>query len=161
MHSKERIKKRIKETKRRVQLLLFSLLLFLCSSAFAQTAERVEALLNAKTVSYEQAAAFVLEAAEIYPTPASAFNYVIEQKWLSSNVKGTDEARLDALSLLIMKAFELKGGALYSLFQNPHYAYRELQSRDFIEGKTAPSTPVSGELLLFVINRTLAHKESL
>ena len=160
MHEKKKIMKRINGTKRIGRLILFSLFFFPCSLAFSQTAERVEALLNAKTVSYEQAAVFVLQAAEINANPAGAFRYAQEQHWLGANVSGNDEIRLDKLSLLVMKAFELKGGAFYSLFKNPHYAYRELQSLAFIEGKTAPSTPVSGELLLFVISRTLAYKET-
>jgi len=88
-----------------------------------------------------------------------AFRYVSDLGWLPQNATATDTARLDGLSLLIMKAFGLKGGAFYTLFQNPHYAYRELQYKKMIEGKTAPAMPVSGDLLLFILSRVLSHTE--
>ena len=145
-------------------LLLFSLFTF--NFSFAQTshpagaADRLEALFNTPKLNYEQAAAFVLEAADITAiSQAEAFRYATERNWLPKNAEARDTARLDGISLLIMKAFEIKGGAFYSVFQNAHYAYRELEYRKIIEGKTLPSNVVSGELLLFIIGRTLSYTE--
>jgi hypothetical protein len=147
--------------------LLLSIIFFLGSFVFepqlldAQSAERLEALLDSDAVSYEQATAFVLEAAEVSVNSGEAFRYASEQSWLPRSAKAADNVRLDGLSLLVMKAFELKGGAFYSIFKNPHYAYRELQYRKIIEGMTAPAIAVSGDLLFFIVNRVLEHQERL
>ena len=138
-------------------LLLFSLLTF--NFSLAQTAERLEALLNTPELSYEQAAAFVLEAADIQVRSEEAFRYAKEQGWLPKGIVGNDTARLDGVSLLIMKAFEIKGGAFYSVFQNTHYAYRELEYRNVIEGKTVPAMAVSGEMMLFIVGRVINERQ--
>ena len=134
--------------------LLFSLLTFAFS--FGQTADRIDVLFNTPELSYEQAAAFVLEASDILMSnQAEAFGYASEKGWLPKNAEARDTARLDGVSLLIMKAFEIKGGAFYSVFQNAHYAYRELEYRNVIEGKTVPAMAVSGEMMLFIVGRVM------
>ena len=152
--------------KNRRWLLFFSLFVFLCSFVFCQSAERLEVLLNTAALSYEQAAAFVLEAADIQMRSeklemrnGEEFKYAKDRGWLFGNVDGGDRVRLDSVSLLVMKAFELKGGAFYTLFQNPHYAYRELQYKKMIEGKNAPAMLVSGDMLLFILSRVLSHTD--
>ena len=47
----------------------------------------------------------------------------------------------------------------FSFFQNAHYAYRELEYRNVIEGKTVPAMAVSGEQLIFIINRVLSEQD--
>ena len=134
------------------------LLIVTCSLLFSQTADRIEALFDTQELSYEQAAAFVLEAADMQMSnQADAFRYATERNWLPKNVEARDRARLDGVSLLVMKAFEIKGGAFYSVFQNVHYAYRELEYRNVIEGKTVPAMAVSGEMMLFIVGRVLSE----
>jgi len=140
---------------------ILCLLIFNFSLAFAQSADRIEALFNTQELSYEQAAAFVLEAADVTNNQAEAFRYASEKGWLPKDAGARDTARLDGVSLLIMKAFEIKGGAFYSIFQNAHYAYRELEYRNVIEGQTVPSMAVSGDMMLFIIGRTLSYTEGL
>jgi hypothetical protein len=53
----------------------------------------------------------------------------------------------------------MKGGAFYTLAKTPHYAYRELLLQNIIQGRADPDMAVSGDLLLFVINRALEKKE--
>ena len=138
-------------------ILLFYFLTF--NFSFAQSADRIEALFNMQELSYEQAAAFVLEAADIYTSPGEAFRYATERNWLPKNAEARDMARLDGVSLLVMKAFEIKGGAFFSVFQNAHYAYSELEYRNVIEGKTVPAMAVSGEMMLFIVGRVLSEQE--
>ena len=144
---------------KRVKLLCFLLLLPVFLQA--QTAERVEALLNTDAVSYEQAAQLVLEAADVRVStgPADAFRYAAEQRWVPGKAEGGDIARLDGISLLIMRAFDLKGGMFYSLFKNPHYAYRELEYQNIIQGRSDPAMDVSGDFLLFMTGRALSVVE--
>jgi len=132
----------------------------------AQTAERIEDLLDIWALSYGQAALFVLEAADvpdIYGSsvisgPDEAFRFAAEHAWLPNDASGEDTARLDGISLLLMKSFDVKGGLLYTLFRNSHYAYRELVYKDIIQGKSEPGMAVSGDLLLFLVNRLLSCK---
>jgi len=150
-------------------------LLFLCfllifqSFLSAQTAIEIEELLNTPSVSYGQAARFVLKAAdsadssgqEGFFSPAEAFSFAAERAWLPGEAASNGEASLEGISLLIMRSFDMKGGLFYSVFKNSHYAYRELVYKDIIQGKTEPGMAVSGETLLFLVNRVLSCMESI
>ena len=150
----------------------FYLFFFLIFTAFlnAQTAEKLEELLNRSSLGYEEAVVFVFEAADVpnrygsefVSSPAAAFRFAAEQGWLPGNVKSNDTVTLDGVSLLIMHAFGLKGGILYSLLKNPHYAYRELVYQNIIQGRSDPQMAVSGDSLLLMISRifTLGEDES-
>jgi len=141
------------------------LLFFFFFGAFcvlsAQTAAEVETLLKAPSVTYAQAARFAIKASEAAAinNPGEAFNFAVEQKWLPKNVSPDSEARLDIISMLYMGSFRLKGGLFYSLFKNPHYAFRELAARKAFKGKSDPQTVVSGEQLLFITSRILSIVE--
>jgi hypothetical protein len=127
----------------------------------AQTAAEMETLLNTQAVTYAQAARFVLQAAEAatIANPAAAFKFAQEKDWLPKGVDPETPARLDGISLLFMRSFDLKGGLLYSFFKNPHYAYRELVYRQAIQGKADPQMAVSGYQLIFITNRLLESNE--
>lgn len=130
----------------------------------AQTAERLERLLNTGALSYGELALFVFEAAnvaerfgpEIISSPEAAFSFAVEQNWLSANLAMEDTAVLNRASLLIMRSFELRGGIFYSIFRSPHYAFRELVHQGMIQGRVSPRMPVSGEMLVFVVGRVLS-----
>jgi hypothetical protein len=140
----------------------------------AQTAAEIETLLSNPAVTSPQAASLVLRAADLSenPSPAQAFSHAMENKWLpkdaaaeakaetaDTNVAATSVASLQGVSLLLMNAFGLKGGLFYRLFKNPHYAYRELVYKDVIQGKADPQMAVTGEHLLFLVNRILSLRD--
>jgi len=127
----------------------------------AQTAAEMETLLNTHAVTYAQAARFVLQAAgaAAIANPAAAFRFAQEKDWLPKGVSPETPARLDGVSLLFMNAFGLKGGLLYSLVKNPHYAYREMVYRSAIQGRADPHMAVSGYQLIFITNRILESNE--
>ena len=142
------------------RLFLFSIVfLVLSAPIFAQTAAEIETLLATDALSYDQAASFVLRAADVAAT-GSAFNYATEQNWLSAKAVSGSPATLDEVSLLIMGAFGLKGGIMYSATKAPHFAYRELVYRGVIQGRADPGLAVSGDLLLFMVNRVLDQTET-
>jgi len=142
----------------------FLILFLAATSAFAQaprtqsTAQEIETLLNAKTITYAQAARFVLEAANALATDnhEEAFNYAVKQDWLPKKLASNDPARLNYISLLLMRSFKIKGGIMYTIAKNAHYAYRELTYLNVIQSRSDPSVFVSGEQLLYYINRILA-----
>jgi len=145
----------------------FIISLFVCSLAFglltpihAQTAREIEMLLATDALSQEQAARFVLQAADVQDLDAKeAFNYAVERKWLPAQADGKANVKLNEVSLLIMGAFGIKGGIMYSAVKSPHYAYRELLQQGVIQGRADPSITVSGERLLFMIGRVLERSE--
>jgi len=146
------------------RLFLFSIVFLVLSAPifaprlFAQTAAELETLLATDALSYDQATSFVLRAADVAAS-GSAFDYAAGQKWLSSKAARNGYATLDEVSLLIMGAFGLKGGIMYSATKSPHYAYRELTHLGVIQGRADPGMAVSGNLLLFMIGRVLDQTE--
>ncbi len=143
---------------------MFAVLFVLPLSArlSAQTAQKVEDLLNQEAVSWAGAAYFALEAAEkaVLDSPDEAFQFASSQSWLPKNIEASSRARLDGISLLLMRAFDLNGGLFYTLTKNSHYSYRELVYKKVIQGKTDPEMAVSGQEFLFMISRILAIKEA-
>lgn len=142
-------------------LLIFFLLPVIPFLLPAQTAAEIEELLGTEAVSYEQAARFILKAADLrdFSSPEEAFRFAAEQLWLPKKAVSGGRARLDGVSLLLMGSFSIKGGLFYTLSKNPHYAYRELLYRDIIQGRSDPEMAVSGDFLLFLVNRVLAVYE--
>ena len=138
---------------------LFLVLGFCAHPAHAQTAARLEALLKTTEITWEQAASFVLEAADVKPAGSSAFSYAADQKWLPKGAVAADKARLKGVALLLMRSFNLKGGLFFKMSKSPHHAYRELNYKRIIRGDTDPDMTVSGPDLLLMINRILSIKE--
>jgi outer membrane protein OmpA-like peptidoglycan-associated protein len=134
----------------------------MCANLSAQSpAEEIEVLLGTNAITYAQAARFVLEASDAFITDDldEAFRFAMEKNWLPKNAQGDNAARLDALSLLFMQSFEIKGGMFYSLFKNSHYAYREMAHRNFIHGRIDPAMNITGERLLFYTGRVLTYSD--
>ena len=150
--------------------LLLCFLLTIPCFAFAQTAERIERLLRQDRVSYRDAALLVLEAAGHYDPPGhldseeqtsanDAFSFAMKRGWLPEGAQADSDAMLGGLSLLVVQAFDIDGGVLFSFFKNPHYAYRVMVYRGIIQGRIDPQMPVSGELLLFMVNRVISKEQ--
>ena len=142
--------------------IFLTIFLLITAAAFSQSAEQIDELLATETISYEQAAWFVLQAANpdgFSGSPAEAFRYAIEREWLPANASSQDIARLDGVSLLIMQSHNIGGGFMYTLTKSGRYAYRELVYLNIIQGRTDPQIAVSGDFLLFVLTRVLLFQE--
>jgi len=146
-----------------VSIIIF-LLLILCAALHAQTFDEIQTLLKTPTVSYAQAARFVLEAADVKgsydkTSKQEAMRFAVEKNWLPKNADAQDAISLERLSLLIMRAFGLKGGPMYGIFHNAHYSYREMVFQDLIQGESDPHNKVSGEEMIFIISSLLFRIE--
>jgi hypothetical protein len=122
----------------------------------AQTAERLDKLLDSAGVSYAEAAMMVLPAAALAGedvSPEAAFAEA--RSLLPKAAEPGGAVRLGELAFLIMGAFDMKGGLFYTLFPGPRYAYRELVHRRLIQGRKDPALAVSGERLLRILGRVL------
>jgi len=142
----------------------FCICAFLATAVFlpAQTAIEIEELLENEALNYERIVSFVLEAADFngFSGPEEAFRFAGDKKWLPRNASPGGEATLEGVSLLIMQSFNIRGGIFYSLLNTPRYAYRELIYQDIIQGRADPEMKVSGDLLLFLVNRVLSLRET-
>ena len=134
----------------------------------AQTAEELDTLLETPALSCAQAAFFVLASADSGSgdekaanavTPEDAFNRAMENGWFHKNTAPDESVTLGKLSYLMMKAFNIKGGLLYTIFPGPRYAYRTMLSRSFIPGVADPSMKVSGERFLLILGNVLDAAE--
>ena len=88
-----------------------------------------------------------------------AFNIAMQRGWLPKNTVANNATRLNGLSLLVIQAFEIDGGAFFSFFKNPHYAYRAMVYRGIIQGRSDPQMLVSGDLLLYTVNRAMEREQ--
>ena len=130
----------------------------------AQTAVRLEALLEKPAVTWADVTGFVLEASEaseraVYNSPAGAFTFAVERNWLPKGAALTDTVRYNGLALLLMESFGLKGGIFYGIAKSPHHAYRELVYKRVIRGDADPLMVVSGQEFLLMISRILSIQE--
>jgi len=142
---------------------------FMLASAFvpAQTAQRIEQLLEKETITYREATWIILEASgkfgfantDVVSSSDKAYRYAAENGWLPRNTTADTTATLEGVSLIIMHSFGIKGGIFYSIFKSPHYAYRELVYRGIIQGRVSPKMAVSGDMLIFGTNQTIMRQE--
>ena len=134
-------------------------LIFLSSPAWGQSAAEIETLLEQKEITCAQAAYYIL-AITLENPPANsdeAFAYARERGWFPSKAQSGKPVTLGYLSLLVMKAFDFKGGLMYSIAGNPRYAFREMTNRGFIVGRAYPNFTVSGERFLQITGNVLTH----
>jgi hypothetical protein len=151
-------------------VMVLSTILLSAPGAAAQTAEGLERLLALPIVSYGEAAWLILNAAGVAEDPpgnstensgesseGNAYRFAAYNGWIPKKAIVDTPATLGGVSFLIMKAFNMKGGFMYTVFPCPRYAYRELVYRKIIRGRAYSTMTVSGERLLRILNRTLTY----
>jgi hypothetical protein len=130
------------------------------AAASAQTAEKLDAVLAAKQVTFGQAAGIILPAAGLLaPDAGTEDAFAIARFWLPHRTDMNVPITMGELSHLIMKSFSLSGGFMYAIFPGPRYAYRALVWRRFLPGNADPGRSLSGEELLYITGRALAFVE--
>ena len=145
--------------------LLFILCFIAAAPAFipAQTAAELEAVLDNPAVTCAQAAWFTLAAAppdyDLTGGAEGAFKTARGKGWLPREAAADDPVRLGTLSFLIMKAFDIKGGLMYTLLPGERYAFRTMVSRSLIQGAADPAMTVSGERFLHILGNVLELSE--
>jgi hypothetical protein len=141
-------------------LCILSAALLSVGSAAAQTAAELERFLALPAVTYGDAAWLILNAAGTSLPESSAggaYRFAADNGWLPQKAAAGTPLTLGGLSLLVIKAFDIRGGVMYTLFPGPRYAYRELVYRKIIGGRAYSGMPVSGERLLRIVSRALDY----
>jgi hypothetical protein len=128
----------------------------------AQTAAELNTVLETSAVTCAQAARFVLTSADVVPEESfagdAAFEQAVANRWLPSAAAADDPVRLGDLSFLLMRAFQVRGGLMYTLRPGPRYAFRTMVSRSLIQGTSDPAMTVSGERFLRILGNVLSYK---
>ena len=70
-----------------------------------------------------------------------------------AGAKIDDQVTLAEYSYILMRAFGMKGGVMYSLAPGPRYAYRELVSHQVIQGRSDPGDRVDGPMAVRMLGR--------
>jgi len=145
--------------KREVSIIIAGFLLIMPVFVSAQTAAELETVLGTKNLTCAQAAGFVLAATEDTPaknTSKTAFEQAMTRGWFPQGTAPEENITLGRLSFIIMKAFNIKGGIMYTLFPGPRYAFRTMVSRSYIQGAADPAMKVNGERFLHILGKVLS-----
>jgi len=139
----------------KIMFIIAGFLIFCSVVLPAQTAAELETVLMTPAVTRAQAARFVI--ASITPeSEADPFSLAVSRGWLKKSAPDKP-IKMGELSLLIMKAFNIKGGMMYSVFPSPRYAFRTMTSRSLIQGASDPAMTMNGERFLLILGRVLSY----
>ena len=130
-------------------------------SIFAQSSERLSALLDSQTATCAQSsylAAFYANLIDEEGTDLQAFEALKSAGYFSSDVEADSEITVSQLSFVYMKALDLKGGLFYTLFPSKRYSYKELKAKDVLPKETDPSMKLSGRDTIDIFNACLELK---
>jgi hypothetical protein len=136
-------------------------LLAVVPSISAQSNSLLDALLDKSEASFGDAAYLALTAVKSLPETATTAQAVEALKATGWNVRvpAPDSAvTLGDYAHLLMTAFKMGGGILYSLFPGPRYACRELAFLSIISVDARPLRTVSGEEAVRILGKLMEYK---
>jgi len=159
----------------KVSLIIAGFLFFIPAFVQAQTAAELEAILETSAVTCAQAAWFVSSAAGDGTSPGAgssnaassnvassnitsaeaSFQQALAKGWLKKGTTPGESITLGKLSFLVMKAFGMRGGLMYTIFPGTRYAFRTMVNRSYIQGAADPAMTVSGERFLHILGKAL------
>ncbi len=148
---------------RRAVLVSGAVLLVLAAAAQAQSNELIDRLLEERQATFGKAAALALAAAGIVPaeaTEAQALEALGRQGWKVRVRQAEEPVRLGEYAFLLMKAFGIPGGVMYSILPGPRYAARELAYLQLVRGDASPGRLLSGEEVMRILGSVLSYQEA-
>ncbi|MCF7947832.1 MAG: hypothetical protein K9M94_04490 [Spirochaetia bacterium] len=128
----------------------------------AQSNQIIDQLLEKKETSFAEALYLVQTATGEIPediSPQIAAERFDSQGWNLPQISADTPITLGEYSQLLMHAFEIPGGIMYSIFPGPRYAAREAHYRGFVRGSALPGRSLSGSEVLFILRQVLEWKE--
>ncbi len=132
-------------------LLLLTFAAGIPAGAAAFSGSDMDALLEMDALTRGAASRLVAEAARSAGAAAGAaakFETPAEDS-------GEEPVSLGTYSHMLMEAFDISGGIMYSLFPSGRYASRELGFRGYIRGDSGAYRTVSGQEALGILGRVL------
>ena len=143
----------------------FLLLVFLGVGAiagFAQSNKLIDTVLGQKEADYSTTVYLVFSAAGLVPentTTETAVKALSDKNWGITAPETPSPISLGHYSYLLMKAFNIEGGLLYTLLPGPRYATREVAYLGFVTDRPTPYRYLTGEEVLRILGLVLSWKE--
>lgn len=125
----------------------------------AQSNQVLDQLLDEQKASFGKVVYMTLAAAKLVPDTATidqAMDALQAQGWKVKALPADAPIPLGDYSYLLMKAFKVSGGILYSLFPGPRYACRELGYMKVIPSDPRPLRNLSGEEAVRILGNLMA-----
>jgi hypothetical protein len=142
--------------------LFFLIGIVLGSGLFAQSNAFIDKLIDEKEATYGESVFMALASAGLVKSDgavADAINYMTANNW--GFVKNPDEpVTLGDLCYALMRAHNLTGGLMFTLFPGPRYAAREFEYLELVRRYPVPSRRLSGEEVLQLVGQVLSLKEA-
>lgn len=127
-------------------------------SVYSQDASRITEILKTEKVSYGQAAYLAASYVGVITEKtsyANALEVLASKGLVSKDVKANDPISLSDFSYLCAKVTQLKGGLMFTLFDNPRYALKELKAKGIIAPNADPDFTVNGHEALSVLSNCI------
>lgn len=128
------------------------------TTAFGQSAEKVDKILETEKATFGQAA-YLIQTALNGDSDGLDFDTAFDrfksehQNLIRDSVTAEDVIPAKTYAFLLMKAFNIKGGLMYRIYPCPRYAYRDLRYLAVIQDKNTPNAPMTGTALLRIFGR--------
>ena len=132
--------------------------LLTAATAFSQSAERIDKILETEKATFGQAA-YLIHTALNDGSDELNFDTAFDQfkskneNLIRDSVTADDVIPAKTYAFLLMKAFHVKGGMMYRIYPCPRYAYRDLQYLAIIQDKNDPDAPMTGTAMLQIFGR--------
>ncbi len=145
--------------------LIFTAVIILVGAASlnAQSMEIVDNLLASGEAGFGESVYMIAVGSGIADENATindAVNIITENKWNKSHKEASDPVTLGEMSYIIMQAFGMKGGIMYTLFPSPRYAVRELVFLEVLDSGAHPNKTVTGEDVINILSKAIELKEA-
>jgi hypothetical protein len=150
--------------RRQFVIFLEILCCFIVLPAAAQTAGAMDEILSSRELRFQEMCAFVLVSAGDLvegTTPEEAFEDAMAHGWISQAAAADSPVTMGDLSLLVMEAFNMKGGLFYNAFRSRRHAFRSMVRRGFIQGASDPGMTLTGDEFLAILNNVMEYHEQL
>jgi len=128
----------------------------------AQSNEVVDRLLEQERATYGHSAYMVLTSLGEIPEDASvqeAAKRLSAEGWSLKPRSAEQPITLGEYSYMLIEAFDIKGGIMYTIFPGPRYAAKELKFLEFIPGSSTPGRSLDGAEAVQILGRLLRWKE--
>jgi hypothetical protein len=127
----------------------------------AQSNQLLDQLLDQSEAHFGDVVYMTLAAAKLLPdtaAPEEALMVLQQQNWNITILPPEAPVTLGTYSYMLMKAFKLNGGILYSVFPGPRYACRELGYLKVIASDARPSRFLSGEEAVRMLGKVMERQ---
>lgn len=127
--------------------------------AFAQSAAFFTSVFESESITWEQASFLAMVGTDRLAdnvSPSQAWEALSKTQWYTNIPERTSAITVAQYSYLLAKAFDVRGGLFYSLFGGERYAYREMVFKKVVPGSFDPSSVITGNDAMKVLEKAMA-----